>query len=261
MEEYFQFQISNNMKKLYIYGARAILEAIESSIEIDRVWIDKSKQSPTIKEVIRLCKIHGIPMQFVPEEKLSSFKDKNHQGIVAKSSLVEFQSLENIIVSTYQKGEMPFILILDGITDVRNFGAISRTALSAGVHAIVIEQKGYAQINEDAIKTSAGALLHVPICREESLKKTVDLLKLHGLNIVVCTEKAQQNIYEIPLKNPTALILGSEEKGVNPSLIKVANYLASIPMYGKVSSLNVSVASGVVLYECVRQRNYNDIKS
>jgi 23S rRNA (guanosine2251-2'-O)-methyltransferase len=248
------------MSKQYIYGARAIIEAIESQVIIDKIWIDRNKQSSLIKEVIQLCKEHKIPFQFVPEEKFLSFKNKNHQGIVAKSSLIEFQSIENIIINTYEKGEVPLILILDGISDVRNFGAIARTALSSGVHAIIIEQKGNAQINEDAIKTSAGALLHIPVCREESLKKTIDLLRLHGINIVACTEKAQQNIYEIPLIGPLAFIFGNEEKGISQYLIKTASYLVKIPMLGKVSSLNVSVATGIVLYECVRQRNFNNIK-
>ncbi len=245
------------MNELTIYGARAIIEAIESDKTIDKVLIERDKNNPLIKEVISLCRLHQIPIQFVPKEKFLSYKNKNHQGIIAKLSLIEYQSLENIIASTFQKGELPLILILDGITDVRNFGAIARTALSAGVHAIVIEQKGQASINDDAVKTSAGALMHIPVCREKSLSQTLNFLKLSGLQVIACTEKTNQSIYSLQLTNPLAVIMGNEEKGISPTLLKKADYLASIPMYGEVASLNVSVATGIILYECIRQRNFD----
>lgn len=203
-----------------------------------------------------MCNLYQVPVQFVPEEKLLKFKNKNHQGIVAFISPIEYQSLENIIVNTYQQGQMPLVLILDGITDIRNFGAIARTALSVRAHAIVVEQKGHALINDDAIKTSAGALLEIPVCREASLLQTINTLKLHGLKVIACSEKATQYIYQMNLNDPLAIIMGNEEKGIRPTLLQKADYLASIPMLGNIGSLNVSVATGVILYECIRQRNF-----
>lgn len=244
------------MKLEYIYGTRPISEAISKGVSIEKILIDKKKHNSTIKEIIKLCNLHQIPIQFVPEEKLLKFKNKNHQGIVAFISPIEYQSLENIIANTFQHGQLPLVVILDGITDIRNFGAIARTALSVGAHAIVVEQKGHALINHDAIKTSAGALLEIPVCREASLTHTINTLKLHGLKIIACTEKASQHIYQIDLSGPLAIIMGNEEKGIRPTLLQKADYLASIPMLGNIGSLNVSVATGVILYECIRQRNY-----
>lgn len=245
------------MKLEYIYGTRAVSEAISKGVSIEKILIDKKKHNPSIKEIIGLCSSHQIPFQFVPEEKLLQFKNKNHQGVVALISPIEYQSLENIVVSTFQHGQMPLVVILDGITDVRNFGAIARTALSVGAHAIVVEHKGHAQINDDAIKTSAGALLEIPVCRETSLTHTIHALKLHGLKVIACTEKASQHIYEMNLNDPLAIIMGNEEKGIRPALLQKADYLASIPMLGNIGSLNVSVATGIILYECIRQRNFN----
>ena len=245
------------MKSLYIYGARAIIEALNNNVNIEKIWIDKRKHNNFSKEIIFLSNKANIPIQFVPEEKLNSFKNKNHQGFVAKISLIEYQILDNIIENLYSAGQIPFILILDHITDIRNFGAIARTALSAGVHAIVIDQKRQAPINEDAIKTSAGALLKIPVCREKSLIKVIDKLHLHGIKIISCTEKSSEKIYNIKLNVPVAIIMGNEEKGINPTILKKSDHCVAIPMYGPIASLNVSVATGIILYECVRQRNYS----
>ncbi|MCX7862169.1 MAG: 23S rRNA (guanosine(2251)-2'-O)-methyltransferase RlmB [Bacteroidales bacterium] len=243
------------MKLQNIYGIRAIVEAIENGISIEKVLIQKEKFNTNIKEIILLCKNNNIPIQFVPEEKFNSLKNKNHQGVIALVSSIEYQTLENIVTQTYLEAKHPFILILDGITDVRNFGAIARTALSAGVHALVVEHKGHAQINDDAIKTSAGALIQLPVCREISLLQTIKNLKLHGLKIIACTEKASLSMYQCNLSGPVAIIMGNEEKGIRSSLLKESDHLVHIPMFGNLNSLNVSVATGIILYECIRQRN------
>jgi len=241
-------------KQQQIYGARAVIEAIEAGKTIDKIWIDRKKNNPLIKEVIYIAQKHHIPLQFVPEEKFAPYKNKNHQGVIAKLSLIEYQSLENIIFDAFNKGENPLILALDGITDVRNFGAIARTAISTGVHAIVIEEKGVAEINDDAIKTSAGALLHIPVCREKSLLNAVKDMQMHGLKAIAATEKGNLSLYRTQLNLPSVIIMGSEEKGISPSILKVADTLCSIPMAGTIASLNVSVATAVILFECLRQR-------
>lgn len=237
-----------------IYGARPVIEAIESGKNIDKIWIDRKKNNPLIKEVIHLAQKNHIPIQFVPEEKFYPYNGKNHQGILAKLSIIEYQLLDNIIFDTFNNGQVPLILALDGITDVRNFGAIARTALSAGVHAIVIEKKGSAEINEEAIKTSAGALLHISVCRVKSLLNSLTNLKLHGLRVIAATEKGNLSVYKSDMSVPTVVVMGSEEKGISPSILKISDVLCYIPMIGKIASLNVAVAAGVILYECLRQR-------
>jgi len=241
-------------KNQHIYGARAVMEAIESGRTIDKIWIDRKKNNALIKEVIYIAQQHHIPIQFVPEEKFSPYASKNHQGVLAKLSLIEYHSLENIVFDTFNKGQIPLVLILDGITDVRNFGAIARSAISAGVHAIVVEEKGSAEINEDAIKTSAGALWHIPVCREKSLLNTVRNLKNHGLKVIAATEKGTNSIFKCDLTLPVAIVMGNEEKGISPSILKVSDEMCFIPMVGAIASLNVSVATGVILFECLRQR-------
>lgn len=241
-------------KNQQIYGARAVIEAIEAGKDIDKIWIDRKKNNPLIKEVIFVAQKNHIPFQFVPEEKFFPYNGKNHQGVLAKLSMIEYQSLENILFDTFNKGQVPLILALDGITDVRNFGAIARTAVSAGVHAIVIEEKGSAEINEDAIKTSAGALMHIAVCREKSLLNAVKNMQMHGLRVVAATEKGNISVYKTEMYLPTVLVMGSEEKGISPSILKVSDALCHIPMVGNIASLNVSVATGVILFECLRQR-------
>ncbi|MGQ9847139.1 MAG: 23S rRNA (guanosine(2251)-2'-O)-methyltransferase RlmB [Bacteroidales bacterium] len=214
----------------------------------------EKKNNPLIKEVIYVAQKHHIPLQFVPEEKFFPYNGKNHQGVLAKLALIEYQSLENILFDTFNKGLVPLILALDGITDVRNFGAIARTALSAGVNAIVIEEKGSAEINEDAIKTSAGALMHIPVCREKSLLNALKNMQLHGLQVISTTEKGNISVFETEMHLPSVVVMGNEEKGVSPSILKISQALCYIPMVGNIASLNVSVATGVVLFECLRQR-------
>lgn len=237
-----------------IFGLRPVIEAIEANKQIDKIFIQRGLKGDIFNELIDLAKAHNLTLKYVPIEKLNRFTRKNHQGIVAFVAPVPFQSIEDVLPTIYESGEVPLILILDEITDVRNFGAILRTAECAGVHAVVIPQNGAAAIGPDAIKTSTGAIFKIPICKEAYLKKTIEFLQLSGVKIVACTEKTNDTIYTPDYKEPVAIIMGNEEKGVNPSHIRVADHLAKIPLQGEIASLNVSVACGIILYEAVRQR-------
>lgn len=238
----------------FIYGTRAIIEAIESGKELDKLLIQKDAKNELTAELLKLCRDLSIPAQRVPIEKLNRVTRKNHQGAIAFLSSVDFASLDNLISEAYQKGESPFFIILDRITDVRNFGAIARTAECAGVHGILVPSRGSAQIGSDAMKTSAGALNHMPICRSENLKVTIKSLKENGIQIVACSEKAEQTIYETDFSVPVALLMGSEEDGISPEYLKLCDAHAKLPIQGKIESLNVSVATGVISYEVIRQR-------
>lgn len=238
-----------------VFGTRAIIESIRAGKEIDKLFIQKTISNDLISELQDICKEYKIPVLKVPVEKLNRITRKNHQGAIAYISAIQYASLDNIISSAYEKGESPLLLILDRITDVRNFGAIARTAECAGVHGIIIPDKGGAAINSDAMKTSAGGLNYIPVCREHNLKTTIKYLKESGLQIVACTEKADHSIYESKLSEPCAIILGSEEDGISEEYLNLADQKAFIPMKGKIQSLNVSVSAGVVIYEAIRQRN------
>ena len=237
-----------------IYGTRAVMEAIVAGKEIEKVMIQSGLSNDLIKEHIMTARNNNVPVSFVPMEKLKRMSSKNHQGVICLLASISFASLYNLIDRAYSEGREPFFLLLDRITDVRNFGAIARTAECAGLDGIVIAEKGNAPITSDAMKTSAGALNHLPICREKDLKKTLQLLRDNGIRVVACTEKASQNLYEVNLSGPIALIMGSEEDGIADALIRDADELAKIPMRGKIGSLNVSVAAGVAIYEVVRQK-------
>jgi 23S rRNA (guanosine2251-2'-O)-methyltransferase len=240
-----------------IFGTRAVIEAIKAGKELDKIMILRGLRNELIKELMREAKDHQVPITQVPEEKLQKFTKKNHQGVLAFVSPVQFASVENIIDAKFQEGKMPFLLVLDRITDVRNFGAICRTALSAGVDAVVITSKGSAQINADAVKTSAGALHHIPICRSHALNQTLRYLKDCGLRIVGCTEKAKSYVFEADLNGPLALVMGSEEDGLSDFVFQRSDELVKLPMMGEVASLNVSAATAAILFEAVRQRgNY-----
>ncbi|HET8859942.1 23S rRNA (guanosine(2251)-2'-O)-methyltransferase RlmB [Marivirga sp.] len=241
--------------KDYIFGTRAVIEAIHSGKEMDNIYIEKDVRNELVSELMQLCKDQKIPFTKVPIEKLNRITMKNHQGVIAMVSAVSYASLDNVINEAFGKGKDPLILILDRITDVRNFGAIARSAECAGVDAIVIPFKGSAQINSDAVKTSAGALHYIPVCRENSLKNTVEYLQKSGIQAVACTEKGTDLIYDVPMTQPLAIILGSEEDGISNDLIRIADYLAKIPMTGKISSLNVSVSGAIAIFEAVRQRS------
>ena len=237
-----------------VFGIRAVIEAIDSGKEIESLFVQRGLGGPLFLELKQLLKEHDIAYQQVPVEKLNRMTRKNHQGVIAVISPITYQRIEDIVPLSYERGEVPFLLILDGITDVRNFGAIARTAECVGVHAIIVPKKGAAEINPDAIKTSAGALYKINVCRHDSLSKTAKFLQESGIQLVACTEKTNKDLYEPDYTAPTAFVLGSEEHGISDELIRIADHLAKIPMVGSIASLNVSVSAGVALYEAVRQR-------
>lgn len=242
-------------EKDYIFGTRAVMEAIHAQKDIDKILVDKEVNNELTKELLALAKEERINVVRVPEAKLNRITRKNHQGVVAHMSAIQYASLDNVIDECFSKGVAPLILVLDRITDVRNFGAMARTADCAGVHAIVIPEKGSAQINSDAVKTSAGALNHLPVCRVNNLYYTVKDLKKMGLNVVSVTEKTDRLMYDADFSLPTALILGSEEDGISQELIGISDEFVKIPLSGNIESLNVSVSAGVVVYEAIRQRS------
>lgn len=237
-----------------VFGIRAVVEAIRSGKEIEALFIQRGISGGLIQELKELMNEYQITAQQVPVEKLNRITQKNHQGVIAVISPIVYQKIENIIPEVFEKGETPLILVLDSITDVRNMGAIARTAECAGVHAIVIPAKGSAQINPDAIKTSAGALYKIPVCRHDNFMQTVRFLQESGLQLVCCTEKTQDNIYNPDYTVPTAIVMGSEEDGIRNEIIRISDHLAKIPMFGEIESLNVSVSTGIILYEAIRQR-------
>ncbi len=237
-----------------VFGTRAVMEAIKAGREIEKIYIQAGMSNDLIRELINTATEHKVPFSFIPQQKLNSMSSKNHQGVICLLSIVQYAPLETIIDRCYEQGHEPFFLILDRITDVRNFGAIARTVECAGLDAIIIGEKGNAPISADAMKTSAGALNYLPVCRVKDMTKTFRLLKDNGIQIVACTEKAEKTLYEVELNSPLALIIGSEEDGISPEILKAADRLAKIPMKGKIGSLNVSVAAGVAIYEAVRQR-------
>lgn len=238
-----------------IFGIRAVIEAIESGKEIESLFIQRGIAGSLIAELRELLRIHNVAYQQVPPEKLNRITKKNHQGVIGIISPITYQRIEDIVPMIYEKGEVPLILILDGITDVRNLGAIARTAECAGVHALVVPKKGSAEINPDAIKTSAGALFNIPVCREDSLAKTARFLQESGIQLIASSEKTNDTIYKPDYTVPTAIIVGAEDVGISNELLRTADHLAKIPMFGEIASLNVSVSAGVLIYEAIRQRN------
>ena len=237
-----------------IFGLRPIIEAIQAGKEIDTLFIQKGLKNELFQELWQLVRARKVNYKHVPVEKLNRLTRKNHQGVFAFISPINFHKTDNIIQDVFEKGENPLFLVLDRVTDVRNFGAIVRTAECSGVQAIIVPEKGSAAINGDALKTSAGALHNIPICREFNLKATIEYLKNCGLQIVGCTEKTEEIIYQLNFNLPTAIIMGSEEDGISTEYLKLCDYKAKIPMNGSIGSLNVSVSAGVILYEAVRQR-------
>lgn len=240
-----------------IFGMRAIIEAVEADKTIDKILLQKGLSNELFHQLRTALKGRDIPFQFVPPEKLKRLvgdSEKNHQGVVAYLAEVVYHETEELLTKVFEKGKMPLVLILDRITDVRNFGAIARSAECAGVNFIIIPSRGAAQINADAVKTSAGALHRIAVCREENLKDTIEYLKESGLQIVACHEKTDTNVYEADFKKPTAIIMGSEENGISGEYLKRSDVQVKIPMSGSIASLNVSVATGIVLFEVVKQR-------
>jgi 23S rRNA (guanosine2251-2'-O)-methyltransferase len=238
----------------FVFGIRPVIEAIKSGKEIERILMQKEVGGTIVAELIQLAYKHNIPIVKVPVEKLNRITRKVHQGVICFISPVIYASLDNIISEVYRKGETPFILVLDRVTDVRNFGAIARSAECMGIQAIVIPSRGSAQINSDAVKTSAGALNYIPVCREDNLKTTLKYLKENGLKLIACSEKGEKNIDATDCTGPVALIMGSEEDGISSEYLKLSDEMLKIPITGKIQSLNVSVAAGIMMYEVVRQR-------
>lgn len=238
-----------------IFGFHPIIEALKSSRDIDKIFIKREMRSNEVKSIIELAKERLIPYQIVPEEKLNRITKKNHQGIIAFLSQIEYSDLEKLLPTIYEEGRMPFFIILDGITDVRNFGAIARTAECAGVDSIIIPSKGSVSVTGDAIKTSSGALMRIPVCRVHSIYKTINTLKDYGVNIFVASEKTSNTYTTCDYSTPLAIVMGAEDKGPSNESIRLANEIISIPQIGNIGSLNVSVATGVIIYEVFRQRN------
>ena len=237
-----------------IFGIRAVIEAVEAGKEIDRLLVKKDMQGDLSKELFAAIKGLDIPVQRVPVERLNRITRKNHQGVIAFTTQITYQHVENLVPSLFEEGKDPFFILLDGVTDVRNFGAIARTAECAGVDAIIIPSKGSVSVNADAIKTSAGALHTLPVCRENQISQTVKYLKNCGIRIVGATEKADTDYTKCDYKGPVCLIMGAEDKGIAPEHLALCDEWARIPILGKIQSLNVSVAAGVLMYEIVKQR-------
>ena len=241
-------------KNTLIVGRTKVLEAIQQGKQLERIYLANTIHGDVIDEIKKLAAENQIPINKVPVEKLNSFNVSNHEGCVAVISKVQYQDLQEVISYVVEKGEAPLFLILDGITDVRNIGALARTALCCGVHAIIIPDKGVGALNEDAIATSAGALEKVAICRVNSLMKAVDELHLNGIKVLASEMTASKSIFDLQFTEPCAIIMGSEDKGIYPALMKIADERFKIPMKGDFESLNVSVAGGMILYEAMKQR-------
>lgn len=237
-----------------IYGLRAILEAIASEKEIDKVFIQKNLDGELIHELINKAGSNNITVSYVPVEKLNKLTQGNHQGAVAMIAPISFYTLEDLVETSIAKTENPLFLLLDQLSDVRNFGAIIRTAECTGVSGIIIQKKGGAPVNADTVKTSAGAIFNIPIAKVDHIKDAIYYLQSSGIKTIAATEKSNQLIYDISLQSGCAIIMGSEGRGINPSVIKIADETAKLPIVGEIDSLNVSVACGVFLYEALRQR-------
>ncbi|MEA1873386.1 MAG: 23S rRNA (guanosine(2251)-2'-O)-methyltransferase RlmB [Bacteroidota bacterium] len=237
-----------------IFGIHAVIEALKAQQPIDKIQINRELKADVTAEIKALAREQNIYVQAVPLEKINRITRKNHQGVIALMSPIEFHKIENLLPGLFEQGKIPFIMVLDGLTDVRNFGALVRTAECVGVDAIVIPDKGAARINSDAMKTSGGALTRVPICKAGILPGVIKFLQLSGLKVVGITEKAEESVFEQEFSEPLALVMGSEETGISNQILKRADHIAKIPMKGKIASLNVSVAAGVAMYEVSRQR-------
>ncbi|MBT3612162.1 MAG: 23S rRNA (guanosine(2251)-2'-O)-methyltransferase RlmB [Flavobacteriales bacterium] len=250
--------MNNTEEKNYIFGIRSIIEAVEAGKTIDKLFIQKGLHNDLFTELWKLVREKRINYKHVPLEKINRLTKKNHQGVFAFISPIDFHNIEDVVPNLYEQGKNPLVLVLDRITDVRNFGAIARTAECAGVDAIIIPEQNAAAINADAIKTSAGALHKVTVCRTWNLKLALQFMKESGIQLISCTEKTQEDIYKPNYTTPTAIIIGSEEDGVSPEFLKMCDGRAKIPMNGKIASLNVSVSTGIILYEAIRQRGKHD---
>lgn len=243
------------MEKDYqIFGIRAIIEAINAGQEVDKVFIQKDAQGDLMRDLLKVLKQKGVNFSYVPVEKLNRLTPNNHQGAVGSISPVKFHDMETLVETVLESGKTPLFLILDQISDARNFGAIIRTAECTGVDGIIVQRSGSAPVNGDTVKTSAGAVFNVPICKVEHIKDAIFHLQGSGIKTIAATEKTENTIYDVSFSEPAAIIMGSEDRGINPSVLKIVDDKAKLPMFGTIESLNVSVACGAFLYEAVRQR-------
>ncbi len=255
MQENYNNKIITKLKKEnIIYGIRPIIEAVKSGKEIDKILIQTGLNNELYSQLRKLINEFKISFQYVPVKKLNRITSKNHQGVICFISNIVYHNIENLLPGIYEDGKLPLLLILDRITDVRNMGAIARTAECTGVDAIIIPEKGSAQINSETIKASAGSLYKIPVCRCKNLKNTIEYLKESGVQIIAATEKADNYYTSADFTKPTAIIMGSEENGVSGEYLKRSDFKIKIPILGDIESLNVSVATGVILYEAVNQR-------
>lgn len=239
----------------YVYGIRAVIEALEAGKDIDKILIRRDLIGELSKELLTKAREYDMPVQRVPVEKLNRITMKNHQGAIAILSPVSYQKLENLVPLFYEEGKVPLVLVLDGITDTRNFGAIGRTADCAAVNAIVIPERNSVSVTPDAVKTSAGGLFYVPVCREKSTLEAVRFLRANGYKIIGATEKGARDYTLSDYTVPVAIVMGNEETGISDDVLRQCDDLAAIPILGNIGSLNVSVAAGIMLYEAVRQRS------
>jgi len=237
-----------------IFGIRAVIEAINAKKAIDKVFIQKGLKGELSHELESLIRKEGINTSYVPVEKLNRFTKSNHQGVVAQISPIAFHNLEDLVMQVTDSGKTPLFLLLDQLSDVRNFGAIIRTAECTGVDGIIIQKSGSAPVNGDTIKTSAGAVFKIPICKVDHIKDAMFLLQASGIKVIAATEKTDNTLFDVSFKEPCAIIMGSEGRGINPSVLKLVDTKAKLPLLGEIESLNVSVACGAFLYEAVRQR-------
>lgn len=241
-------------KDTQIFGIRAVIEAIQSGENIDKVFVQKGLKGEQSHELETVLRKQRLNVSYVPVEKLNKLTPKNHQGVVAQIAPISFYDLEELVLQVTESGQTPLFLLLDQLSDVRNFGAIIRTAECTGVHGIIIQKKGGAPVNGDTIKTSAGAVFKIPICKVDHIKDALFYMQASGIKVIAATEKTDDLIYDVSFKEPCAIIMGSEGKGINPSVLKLVDAKAKLPLLGDIGSLNVSVACGAFLYEAVRQR-------
>ncbi len=237
-----------------IYGRHPVVEALENGVPIEKVMLQKGIRGEMEKELRHLCKSADVPMLVIPKERLKRYTNGNHQGVVALQALIRYQKMEDILPMVFERSQTPLFVLLDGVTDVRNFGAIARTAEVCGAHALVITQKNSAQINPEAMKTSAGALNTIPVCREKSLITVIEYLQQSGIQVLASDLQADKAIYDLDLTAPVAFVLGAEGEGISPAVARKADQTFIIPQKGQTDSLNVSVAGGMMLYEAMRQR-------
>lgn len=250
----FRFQ-HRPKKNSLIVGKKAILQAVHDGKQIDRIYVQNNGYKDILEQMRQIATQNSIPLNYVPVEKLNSFNVADHEGCIALISRVQYFDLQQIISWVVEKGDVPLFLILDGITDIRNIGGIARTAFCTGVNAIIIPDKGIGALNEEAVLTSAGALERIPICRVNSLMKAIDELHLNGVKIYASEMTADKNVSDVDFTEPVSIVMGSEEKGIYPALMKICDEKFRIPMVGDFESLNVSVATGMILYEVMKQRN------